>query len=269
MPWSANKKTPYSGFSSLSFSVLLLLLLPRKDVSFYFRVRGALVCYLSSTLTSLLAAIILINISPTRRRPAPSLGQSNGFRSLAFRRPSSFNSSRRQPFRTFLGLVPLAERVGTAALLAPKRTREHHRQRRELNKDETRRASPSFTTLLARGFCVRRVIGYYRLLPRWLYSALSRAELSPLRLLLLLLSLPTVPLSSRCAEPASRERLSPSSSSSSSSPPSSSSFSSFFVRFFLLNRETPRNGMRLRWLKGESRRGSSSDSASNCVCSRV
>lgn len=32
--------------------------------SFYFRVRDALVCYLSSTLTSLLAAIILINISP-------------------------------------------------------------------------------------------------------------------------------------------------------------------------------------------------------------
>lgn len=36
--------------------------------SFYFRIRDALVCYLSSTLTSLLAAIILINISPIGRR---------------------------------------------------------------------------------------------------------------------------------------------------------------------------------------------------------
>jgi len=56
---------------SLSFSLAIVPLawrlgfcLGTRPSSFYFRVRDALVCYLSSTLTSLLAAIILINISP-------------------------------------------------------------------------------------------------------------------------------------------------------------------------------------------------------------
>ena len=87
-------------------------------VSFYFRVRGALVCYLSSTLTSLLAAIILINISPTRRR-----AERNRERCYARVSPYVF-LQQSTTLRTFLGLVLLA--AGTA--LVPRRTRQNQKQ---------------------------------------------------------------------------------------------------------------------------------------------
>lgn len=99
------------------------------------------------------------------------------------------------------------------------------------------------------------MIGYYRLLPRRLYSARSRAGLSPLRLLLLLLSLPTVPFSSRCREPASRAPL--------ARKPFFFFFVLSFFRFcilfsfvssFLLTYEALQNGTHSRRPKGESRR---------------
>lgn len=109
--------------------------------SFYFRVRDALVCYLSPTLTSLLAAIILINISPPlvgdeKRVATLSRGHSRG----------SLVSGRLVP-----GFVSRGRSV------EGERSRENNRER------ERERVYRRILRRFSCGFCVCRVIGYYRL----------------------------------------------------------------------------------------------------------
>jgi len=64
------RQSPLRGSPSLARGPGVL---PPPSPLFYFRVRDALVCYLSRTLTSLLAAIILINISPIGGRRGEGL----------------------------------------------------------------------------------------------------------------------------------------------------------------------------------------------------
>ena len=107
---------------------------------------------------------------------------------------------------------------------------------------------------LRRGFCVRRVIGYYRLLPLWLYSARTCAGLSPLPLLLfLLLCLPTVPTFFSLQRSNNLSRVNFSSSSSSST---SSEVSTMDER-----REEEK--------KKKKKKPLPANSATNCVCSRA
>lgn len=121
---------------------------PRDDVeavSFYFRVRGALVCYLSSTLTSLLAAIILINISPL-----PTVRVWNRERFHARVSPFVFI----QPSTTLRTCLGRSSRAATVLhFVADEREREKRREDGcEAKTERERLASPSFTTLFVEVF---------------------------------------------------------------------------------------------------------------------
>lgn len=151
--------------------------LPRDEApSFYFRVQDALVCYLSSTLTSLLAAIILINISPIGGRREESL----------------------HPIpRWLLRLFSLADSLGLVSRGRKRRgweiTREQPRERERKNERERKRETIGelydasrvvFASAAWLAITVSSSSTIYR-------AAACHAGLSLLRFSLLLLSLPS------------------------------------------------------------------------------